>query len=376
MAGVHQKSRTRVKINVCARITNRPVVGSSARKDTGILRTLLSSKSRNFSKIWSKTSKSPIGFDNQHLFFDKFRTVYTTNGTKRKPSVLYKLPQLHKKEKVESAVAFETPLDQTSMQKCEGDKSYRPCVFAVTASGFLARQDMNSGEILQSIYLGKRYKFKHILWGTDLHTLSITSIYKPHSTRGFGNSIRDNNSDSHLVKYIAVFEVAPLRFLSVIPISTKVFGNDVGDASVSNGILFTLHGSDIIKIFSLDEILNNCTTEATLGSTFPFPYGNASEAGVVGEMPFGLPLNTTFKEPPQMLLQVRSYHHFISFGGYPWHYLTSDGGGEFDVFTVSNKRHVKSSHLNSCIGGIEDDRATFHPDNSGRVLHIGGCFVQ
>lgn len=369
-----RKSTTYPKGNVCNRVMNRSVVGSSPRKDMGILRTLLTTSSRNFSKTWSKTSKNPIGFDNQHLFFDKFRTVFSTNGVKHKPSLLYKLPQLHKKEKIESAVAFETPLDQTSMEKCVRDKGYRACLFAVTASGFLVRQDMNSGEILQSVYLGKRYKFKHILWGTDLDTLSITSVYKPHSPRGIQNANTVNTS-SHLVKYIAVFEVAPLRFLAVIPISKKVFGNDVGDASISNGILFTMHGSDVIKLFSLEEILNDCTTSVTLGSTVTSPSGDSLNGGVVGEMPFGLPVNTSFEKLPQMLLKVTSEHHFMSFGGYPWHYLTSAGGGEYDVFTLCNKRHVRNSHLNSIFGGIEDDRATFHPDNSGRLLQIGANFV-
>lgn len=372
-----KSSFKRSKQNVCERIIKRSLLGSSARTDMGILKTLISSKSRTFSKTWSKMSKNPIGFDNQHLFFEKFRTVYTTNGNKGKPSLLYQLPTLRSKEKVESAVIFETPLDQSSLQECEVERSFRPCLLAVTASGILLRQDIQSGEILQSVYLGKSYKFKHIVWETDLCRLAITSVHRPKPPRAAQD---ESTSVVHTLMYIAVFEVAPLKFLAVIPINMKIFGNNLVDASLSNGVLFTMHQGGIMKLFSLKEILENCTTEAVLGTTFNFSCGGLDEGkqGTVGEMPYGVPVNTKFEKQPSLLLQVSSHRHFLSFGGFPWHYVASPKGQSsvFEVFTISNQKAVHNGLLNSGLFSIEQDHASFHADHSGRILHVGPDFVR
>lgn len=361
--------------NVCSRIFERSLSGSSVRNDVEILRTLISCESRKFHKTWSKTSKNPIGFDNQHLFFDKFRTVFHTNGSKGEPFKLYKLPSLHSKEKIESAVIFETPLDQSSWMNCKSEKSFLPCLFGVSGSGYLVRQDITSGEIMQSVYLGKSYKFKHVFWETDLCRIAITSVHRTIPPR----AIQDNRSSVFpILMYIAVFEVAPLRFKALIPISKDVFGTDVIDASLNHGILFTMNRGGAMKLFSLVEILEHFTSKATLGELFNFGCNGQEDKGIVGQPPYGLPVNTRFEKQPQLLLQVTSQHHFLSFGGYPWHYIASPKGcnSVFQVFTIRSQESVQNGLLKSSVQSIEQDHALFHADCSGRILHVGADFVR
>ena len=100
------------KRNTCLYLAGRQIHGAGLRGDLKILRSLIQESSSQFQQVWEKTSKSPIGFDCQHLFFDKFRTCYTCNGCNGKPEILYKLPPCRTTEKIESAVVFESPLDQ------------------------------------------------------------------------------------------------------------------------------------------------------------------------------------------------------------------------------------------------------------------------
>lgn len=96
-------------------MAEREAVGAGLRGDLKILRSLMQNERFNFQKVWEKTSKSPIGFDCRHLFFDKFRTCYTSEGHNGIPSILFRLPPCRTSEKIESAVVFESPIDQVSL---------------------------------------------------------------------------------------------------------------------------------------------------------------------------------------------------------------------------------------------------------------------
>jgi hypothetical protein len=364
---------------------NRSVVGASVRQDLTILRTLISKDSYDFTKTWCKTSRNPIGFDYQHIFFDKFRTVYNTNGLKGKPTQLYTLPSLRTNEKIESAVVFESPLDQVSMQECENHKDFKPCMIGITADGYLIRQDLRTGEKLQSVYLSSKYKFKHIFWETDLHRVVISSVHVKNPPR----AVQDNRSCVfRTFMYLALFEVTPLKFLATIPILKNVFGPDIVDASASRDVLFIMHQGGVMRLYSLKEILDNFAIKTSIGQLYNFADGSNDQHdismqldqnfGTVGKYPFGVPINIKFDHKPSVLLQVCSHQHLLSFGGYPWHYIAcpKKQSSVFEVHTMNNHMPVKNGLLKSDIQSLEQDQAYFHSDNSGHILHIGPDFIR
>lgn len=364
---------------------NRSVIGASVRHDLGIVKTLISKKSNNFTKTWSQTSKNPIAFDYQFLFLDKFRTVLNTNGRKGKPLQVYKLPSLRTKEKIESAVVFESALGQSSFTECGQNKDFRPSLIAITADGYLLRQDLKTGEKLQSIYLSSKYKFKHIYWENDLRKVVLSSIHAKMPPR----STLDNRSCVfRTLMYLAIFEIAPLRFLANIPIDRNIFGSDIIDASISRDILFVMHQGGTMKFYSLQEILDKFATKAPIGQLYNFAENSLNQHdvlmridenwGTVGMYPFGVPINVKFDCKPSLLLQICSHQHLLSFGGYPWHYIVcpKQQASVFKVYTMEDQAPVKNGLLKSTVQSLEQDQAYFHKDNSGRILHIGPDFIR
>ncbi|XP_031575357.1 DDB1- and CUL4-associated factor 17-like [Actinia tenebrosa] len=371
--------------NLCLQIMNRSVTGSTVRDDIGIIRTLISKGSNHFTKAWSQTSKNPIAFDYQFLFLDKFRTVLNTNGSRGKPLQIYSLPPLRTKEKIESAVLFESALDQRYFTECEKNKDFRPCLIAITADGYLIRQDLKSGRKLQSIYLSSKYKFKHIFWENDLHKVVLSSVHAKMPPRA---TLDNRSCVFRTLMYLTLFEIAPLRFLANIPIVRNVFGADVIDASISRDILFLMHQGGMMKLYSLKEILDKFTTKASIGQLYNFTECSLDQHdvsmridenwGTVGEYPFGVPVNVKFDNKPTLLQQICSHQHLLSFGGFPWHYIVcpKKQNSVFKVYTMKDQVPVKHGLLNSAVQTIEQDQAYFHKDNSGRILHIGSDFIS
>lgn len=105
----------KTKKNICFYMAERQTCGSGSRGDLKALRFLMMKNCSKFQKVWEKTSKSPIGFDCQHLFFDNARTCYIADGRNGVPNFLFRLPPCRTAEKIESAVVFESPLDQVCL---------------------------------------------------------------------------------------------------------------------------------------------------------------------------------------------------------------------------------------------------------------------
>ena len=364
---------------------NRSITGSSVRHDLGIIRTLISKESNNFTKTWSQISKNPIAFDYQFLFFEKFRTVLNTNGRYGKPLEVFRLPPLRTKEKIESALLFESALDQSHFTECEKNKDFRPCLMFITADGHLTRQDIRTGENLQSIYLSSKYKFKHIFWENDLHKVVLSSVHAKMPPRA---TLDNRTCVFRTLMYLTLFEVAPLRFVATIPIVRNIFGADAIDASINHDILFVMHQGGIMKLYSLMEILDKFTTEASIGQSYNFAENSLDQHdvsmridedwGTIGEYPFGIPVNVKFDRKPSLLLQICSHQHLLSFGGYPWHYIVCPNKqtSVFKLYTMKDQVPVKNGMIKSTVQSLEQDQAYFHKDNSGCVLHIGADFIR
>lgn len=353
--------------NIYYQVVRRSLSGHGLRKDLKIIRSLVQKEGSKFCEVWWKNTKYPVGFDSQHLFFDKFRTCYNSFGFDGKPELLYKLSPCENSKKIESALVFESPVDQYSYLNCTRS-GYKPCLLAVTADGWLIRHDLKTGEVLQKVYLSKQYRFKHILWESDLQRIVLKSVH-------FYNQ-------SKPLMFLSIFLMAPLEFLALMPIEKSIFGQDIMDAAASNGFVVVMHQCDKIRFYNLWEIIENYSFATKLGNKFETSSSDVAHQAsscssldpfIVGQHPDGLPVNVSFTSKPTALFEISSNHHVISFGGYPWHYISCphSHSSVFHVRSVKDLKLAKSGILEMDLLSVEPDQAYFHADNSGRILHIG-----
>ncbi|XP_049520163.1 DDB1- and CUL4-associated factor 17 isoform X2 [Dermacentor silvarum] len=83
---------------------------SPYRSSLKILRLLICDQRSTFTKIWETHSKSPIAFEDGHIYLDNYRTCLALCGINSLPSPLYKLPQEPKNKKIEDALVYTGPL--------------------------------------------------------------------------------------------------------------------------------------------------------------------------------------------------------------------------------------------------------------------------
>ena len=354
--------------NVYYQVIRRSTNGSSLRRDLKIIRSLVQREGSSFHEVWCKNTKNPVGFDSQHLFFDRFRTCYTSYGFEGKPELLYQ----ENSRKIESALVFESPVDQTSFLDCSESRGYKPCLLAVTKDGWLVRHDLKTGDLLERVYLSVHYRFKHVQWESDLQRVVLKTVHF--------------SSQNRPLMFLSFLVVAPLQFLGLMPIEKAIFGQDTVDATASNGFLVILHQSNRIRFYSLLETFKKYSfDENEILTGIPFgsaPTMNGSQQVLPNcevssrmllsddEVPTFFPKCTS---KPVVLFEVTSNQHLISFGGYPWHYIACPQSfqGVFHVRSVKDSNLVKDGVLQTDSMSVEPDQAYFHADNSGRIIHIG-----
>lgn len=340
---------------------------SSYRQNMAIIRTLVSDKSTNFKKVWEKSSKYPICYDGNYIYFDNYRTCYVAFGVGGIPRKLYSLPLYRNNEKIEDALLCQCSLEHLPVKH----RGYRGSFLALTTNNWLLRYDINTAEVLQRVYLPPTYKFKHISSNSALQTIVVKSIHNRSST--YLTARHPSESHSSLMA-LGVFKIFPLEFTGLVEIDKAVFGNDTCDANIMQGILITMHHSGVVKLFSFERILQTSQRfEAKLGEC-------CAEWNklVPGSYPAGLPFNVVLNEAPAVLFNVRCSDFNVQLGGFPWHYIISPHGyhSVFKVFSLSNSRLAENGTLVYSSSGIEADKASFHPDESGRVLHSSGQKVS
>jgi len=242
---------------------------------------------------------------------------------------------------------------------------YERCLYALTSSSHVVQylQPASGWMVEKSYYLGD-ITFTHMNYENQLERFVVKSKHYPH---GRAKDVR---------LYFVLLETAPFAFKAVFPISESVFGK-VKDAFVINGLIVTL-SSDYYSFYSLDEMLNASMIHATnFGDRIPVSealenLGYDTDSSVVGEYPYGVPVNVNVREKPELLFQIASKDVYgLSFGGFPWFCLGSqhDQSKLYRVKTgdqVNVLRHGKYS-----FAMLDDEKkAYFHSDRSGRILSI------
>ncbi|XP_051564087.1 DDB1- and CUL4-associated factor 17 isoform X1 [Myxocyprinus asiaticus] len=371
MCAQRPPARTRTK-NSCAFLTLRSYGLSS--NDFGkllganlkILRNIILQDDTEFIKVWSKTSKSLISYESGRIYFDNYRCCYSS--LLPQPERLYELPKSPKTEKIEDSLLCQCPLGNVLPNASD----QKPCLLALTANNWLYRLSADTGQTLQRVYLSSHFKFRSLGWDSSPETFYVKSIQSKQTTLE-----RQAGVDNNILMRLAIFQVFPLELVGMLEINKRVFGKTVVDVLLSQGVLAVSHSSKHVKLYSFEYILKKFRIEElTLGHQCDL---NGSR-GIVGEAPYGIPVNIHIHECPPVLFEMSYFEDGVQIGGHPWHY----------IYTPNHKRHRGTHHICAMTDGavakngvqdmkcdsLESDWIFFHPDDSGRIIHAGPSTIN
>ncbi|XDV31078.1 hypothetical protein PO909_033849, partial [Leuciscus waleckii] len=358
--------------NSCAALTSRS--RSRGSNDPGrllganlkILRNIILQDDTEFVKVWSKTSKSLISYESGRIYFENYRCCYSS--LLPEPEQLYELPKTLKTEKIEDALLCQCPLDNVLPNASE----QKSCLLALTAHNWLLRLSADTGGTLQRVYLSSHFKFRSLGWDSSQETFYVKSIQSKQTTLQ-----RQAGVDNNILMRVAVFQVFPQELVGMLEINKKVFGKTVVDVLLSQGVLAVSHSSKHVKLYSFEYIVNKYRIEKlALGQQCEINGGK----GIVGEAPYGIPVNIHIHECPPVLFEMSYFENGVQIGGHPWHY----------IYTPNHKRHRGTHHICSITDGelaksgvqdmkcdsLEADWIFFHPDDSGRIVHAGPSAIN
>lgn len=322
-----------------------------------ILRKIVCQKTTKFRRVWTKHSKSAINYVNGRIYFANFGCCYSSISSK--PQQLYEMPRCLKSEKIEDAMLCEGSLGEALPHPSD----YTSSLLAITGHNWLLRIAADTGETLQKVYLGSYRKFRYITWDVPQETLVVKSIQK---------SGVSEDQQSTVLFYFAIFNVFPLKLIGVMEIDKKVFGSNVADAMISNGMLIVMHSAGLVRLYSFERIAEqNMQQMCVLGETCTWK----GEAGTVGDFPFGVPCNITLTERPPILFEVPCLENAFQVGGYPWHYIITPNKktqkGIYHICSLDDHILAKNGIRDLKYCALEPDWIHFHPDASERIIHVG-----
>ncbi|XP_048339238.1 DDB1- and CUL4-associated factor 17 isoform X2 [Sphaerodactylus townsendi] len=284
------------------------------------------------------------------------------------PRIIYQMPPCSKSEKIEDALLLECPVGE--VLPCPSD--YKPSLAVLTAHNWLFRLSASSGEILEKVYLTSACKFRYLSWDTPQEIMVVKSAQCKVLA-----AARQAGIQQSVLFFLAVFRVLPLSFIGMLEIDKKIFGNSITDATLSHSMLIVMHSVGLVRLYSFQSISEKfMTKQVDLGHECNWN----GKVGVVGKYPFGIPCNIKITDTPDLLFEVSSLENTFQVGGYPWHYIiTPNKKSQRGIFHVcSLKDHIlaKNGILDMKCCSLEPDWISFHPDSSGRILHVGPNLIK
>ncbi|XP_012506138.1 PREDICTED: DDB1- and CUL4-associated factor 17 [Propithecus coquereli] len=302
------------KPNVCHRLSRRALgsfsrdAGVVQRTNLGILRALVCQESTKFKNVWTTHSKSPIAYERGRIYFDNYRCCISSVASE--PRKLYEMPKCSKSEKIEDALLWECPVGEVLPNQSD----YKSSLIALTAHNWLLCISATTGKVLEKIYLASYCKFRSV--SATLVSNNVTVVAMCLSA----------GIQQPVLLYLAVFRVLPFSLVGILEINKKIFGN-VTDATLSHGILIVMYSSGLVKLYSFQTITEQFMQQKLdLGCACRW----GGTTGTVGEAPFGIPCN----------------------------------------IKITGKRAKNGIQEMECCS-LESDWIYFHPDASGRIIHVG-----
>ncbi|XP_044274251.1 DDB1- and CUL4-associated factor 17 isoform X3 [Varanus komodoensis] len=177
--------------------------------------------------------------------------------------------------------------------------------------------------------------------------------------------------------FLAVFRVLPLSFIGMLELDKKIFGNSMTDAAVSHTVLIVTHSTGRFRLYSFQAISEQFMVHRVdLGHEYTWN----DKVGIVGKYPFGIPCNIKITETPDLLFEVSSLENTFQIGGFPWHYITTPNKksqkGTFHVCSLKDHTLAKNGIQDMKCCSLEPDWIFFHPDSSGRMVHVGPNLIK
>uniref|UniRef100_A0A8C0JPT8 DDB1 and CUL4 associated factor 17 n=1 Tax=Canis lupus dingo TaxID=286419 RepID=A0A8C0JPT8_CANLU len=340
------------KPNVCRQLSRRALgffsrdAGVVQRTNLGILRALVCQESTKFKNVWTTHSKSPIAYERGRIYFDNYRCCVSSVASE--PRKLYEMPKCSKSEKIEDALLWECPVGEI----LPNPSDYKSSLIALTAHNWLFRISATTGKVLEKIYLASYCKFRYLSWDTPQEVIAVKSAQNK------GSVLARQDWPSGL-------------FSGDIYLSPQIFGN-VTDATLSHGILIVMYSSGLVRLYSFQAITEQFMQQKLdLGCACRW----GGTAGTVGEAPFGIPCNIKITDTPPLLFEVSSLENAFQIGGHPWHYIITPNKkkqkGVFHICALKDNSLAKNGIQEMECCSLESDWIYFHPDASGRIIHVG-----
>nr|XP_056717419.1 DDB1- and CUL4-associated factor 17 isoform X2 [Euleptes europaea] len=296
----------------------------------GILRKLICQESTTFKNVWTTHSTSPIAYQSGKIYFDNYRCC--VSSVTPEPRIIYQMPACSKSEKIEDALLLECPVGEV----LPSPQDYKPSLAVLTAHNWLFRLSASTGEILEKVYLTSHCKFRYLSWDTPQQVMVVKSAQckVPAAARQAG-------TQQSVLFFLAVFRVMPLSFIGMLEIDKKFMTQQV-------------------------DLGHECNWNG--------------KVGIVGEYPFGIPCNIKITDTPDLLFEVSSLENTFQIGGYPWHYIITPNKrsqrGIFHVCSLKDHTLAKNGVQDMKCCSLEPDWISFHPDSSGRILHVGPNLIK
>uniref|UniRef100_A0A4W3I988 Ddb1 and cul4 associated factor 17 n=1 Tax=Callorhinchus milii TaxID=7868 RepID=A0A4W3I988_CALMI len=296
--------------------------GSLYRKNMIILQHLVCQKTTTFESVWAKQSNSTVSYEKGRIYFDNYRCCFSSIGPR--PTLLYELPKRHESEKIEDALLCECPVEEMLPKPSD----HKPCLITVTASNWLMRICTSTAEILEKVHLSSQWKFR----------CTTYTIYTDQTDASF----------------------------------TVVFGNNVTDATISEGLLIVTFSTGLVRFYSCQWITEKfMQKQLVLGETCDWN----GTTGIVGMAPFGIPCNIQITDCPPVLFEVSCLENALQIGGQPWHYISTPNKrsqkGIYHICALQDKTLAENGIQEMQCCSLETDWIYFHPDTSGRIMHVG-----
>ncbi|XP_036176125.1 DDB1- and CUL4-associated factor 17 isoform X4 [Myotis myotis] len=342
------------KPNVCRRLSRRALgffssdAGAVQRTNLGILRALVCQESTKFKNVWTTHSKSPIAYERGRIYFDNYRCCVSSRITwllsrlpvyyqrnsqmeemprtsvASEPRKLYEMPKCSKSEKIEDALLWECPV--------------------ILELGHSSRSHCSQVSSEQRLSIDPA--------GRPSTACFAVPCSVPCSTFFTHRDSGDQQKGD-------------------IYLSPQIFGN-VTDATLSHGILIVMYGSGLVRLYSFQAITEQFMQQKLdLGCACRW----GGTAGTVGEAPFGIPCNIKLTDTPPLLFEVSSLENAFQIGGHPWHYIITPNKkkqkGVFHICALKDNSLAKNGIQEMECCSLESDWIYFHPDASGRIIHVG-----
>ncbi|XP_072197813.1 DDB1- and CUL4-associated factor 17 isoform X2 [Excalfactoria chinensis] len=341
--------------------------GVALRKNMGLLRTILCQESTKFKNVWTTHSASPIAYERGRIYLDNYRCCISSIA--QEPRIRYQKPKCSKSEKIEDALLLECPLGEM----LPNPSDYKPSLIVLTVQNWLLRLSADSGEILEKVYLaGSCCKFRYLSWDAPQEVMVVKSAQNKLPAEA-----RQAGIQQSVLFHLAVFQVLPLSFIGMLEINKKIFGNNVTDVAISNGILIVMYSVGLVRLYNFQAISEKFMEQPfDLGCEFNWN----GQVGIVGKYPFGLPCNIKITDTPPLLFEASSLENAFQIGGFPWHYIITPNKkkhrGVFYICSLKDNALAKNGIQDMKCCSLEPDWIYFHPDMSGRIIHVGPNLIK